>query len=179
MTHALAYPTNQKTVRGTCDRRRELSVPQPCSLLVITVDDPFWAKLLDGASAAGGDLVRLRDANDSARTLHQFKPIAVLLDLDHPSAWTAVDSLLQNKNAPPLLLATSRSGQVDFKTAIEAGVLIDKRSDPVMVLALAESAHEDHHDRIAMQRLLIRWLKPYSAPVHGPPLRRYWGINEY
>jgi hypothetical protein len=104
--------------------------------------------------------------------------MAVLFDLDHPSAWAAVDSLLQDRNAPPLLLATSRGGQVDFKTAIEAGVLIDKRADPDIVLALVDSAHEDHHDRSAMQRLLVRWLKPYTAPVHGPALRRYWGINE-
>ena len=110
------------------------------------------------------------------------KPGAVLLDLDPPSAWETAESLLQDIQTPPLLLLTSRSDQIDFIAAIEAGSLIDKRAEPGRVLELAELAVDQsertRRERSAMQQLVIRWLKPCAWSSHGVPLRRFWGINE-
>jgi len=108
----------------------------------------------------------------------------VLLDLDSPAqaAWDAADSLLQDANSPPLLLLTSRSDQVDFKTAIQAGSLIDKRECPAKLLEIAsltlESPEPDHRQRNAMQKVVIRWLRPCNWSAQVIPLRRFWGINE-
>jgi CheY-like chemotaxis protein len=108
----------------------------------------------------------------------------VLLDLDLPSAaaWDAADSLLQDDTSPPLLLLTSRNDQADFQTAIQAGSLIDKSERPARLLELAdvtlESAASVQREQSAMQRLVIRWLKPCNWSAQVIPLRRFWGINE-
>jgi DNA-binding response OmpR family regulator len=113
-----------------------------------------------------------------------LKPAVVLLDLDSPSqaAWDAADSLLQDANSPPLLLLTSRSDQVDFKTAIQAGSLIDKSECPAKLLEIAnltlESSDSEHRQLNAMQKLVIRWLRPCNWSAQVIPLHRFWGINE-
>jgi len=113
-----------------------------------------------------------------------LNPAAVLLDLDLPadSAWETADSLLHDEHCPLLLLLTSRSGQPDFKTAIEAGFLIDKRMDAVTLLRQVnvrlDSSASSHRDQNAMQRIAIRWLKPFRGSAQEIPLRRFWGINE-
>ena len=170
----------------SCESESEIcNRAQEYPLLVFTADERFWQRLRRTANAAAGKLVRRRNANDSLRALRLFKPGAVLLDLDIPasSVWDTADALLQDPNAPPLLLLTSRTDQVDFRTAIEAGSLVDKRADPAEVLAQAESAREasdaNFRERTAMQQLVIRWLKPFvwSAPGTAS-LYRFWGINE-
>src|SRR5260221_171380 len=89
------------------------------------------------------------------RTPASLQPLAVLLDWDSPpqAAWDAADSLLQDANSPPLLLLTSRSDQVDFKTAIQAGSLIDKSECPAKLLEIAsltlESPDPEHRQRNA------------------------------
>jgi DNA-binding response OmpR family regulator len=155
---------------------------QKLLLLVFTADEPFWQKLVRAASAAAHKLVRKRSTGDSKRAVNELNPGAVLLDLDPPSAWDTADSLLQDGNAPPLLLLTSRRGQIDFKSAIEAGSLIDKNSDPDRVLALAEEALQPPgqiiRERSAMQRLVIRWLKPCRWWAPGASRNRFWGIKD-
>jgi len=154
------------------------------SLLLFSDDEMFSQELLTAASEAGRTLARKRGAADVPRTLRLLKPAAVLLDLDSPAeaAWNAADSLLQDANSPPLLLVTSRTDHVDFKTAVQAGSLIDKRERPARLLELAnatlESSASEHRERNAMQRLVIRWLKPCNWSPQVIPLRRFWGINE-
>jgi len=152
--------------------------------LVFTADESFWEKLRSAATGVR-KLVRRRNTSDSRRAFRLSKPDAVLLDLDipAPSVWDAADSLLRDASSPPILLLTSRSGQIDFKTAIEAGSLIDKRTDPAELLALIEAAQDlperACRERNAMQQLVIRWLKPFvSSAPQTPSLNRFWGINE-
>ena len=152
--------------------------------LVLTADESFWGKLRSLATGTR-KLVRRRSPGDSRRALRLFKPDAVLLDLDipAPSVWDTADSLLLDAGSPPVLLLTSRSGQIDFKTAIEAGSLIDKRTDPAELLTLIEAARDlsDRacRERNAMQQLVIRWLKPFISPApQTPSHNRFWGIND-
>jgi DNA-binding response OmpR family regulator len=180
--NTLTLPPLKRTLLLAFDpdspRRSQRTPP----LLVFTTDEPFWRGLLAAALRKALKLVRREDTNDTARSLRLFRPGAVLLDLDPPPAWDAADSLLHASNAPPLLLLTSRGDQIDFKTAIEAGSLIDKRADPATVLALADRAlsapEPTRHEQSGIQQLVIRWLKPCGWLRHGAPLRRFWGINE-
>lgn len=158
--------------------------PQQRLLLVLSDDEKLWRSLLTAASNGGQKLLREHPAADTPRILRLVKPAVVLLDLDLPSAaaWDTADSLLQDAACPPLLLLTSRRDQVDFKTAIQAGSLIDKRECPAKLLELADVTLElpgsDHREQNAMQRLVIRWLKPCNWSAQVIPLRRFWGINE-
>src|ERR1043165_3591822 len=153
-------------------------------LLLLSDDETFWRNLLSAASEAGRELVRKRAAADLSRTLQLLKPGVVLLDLDSPAqaAWDAADFLLQDANSPPLLLLTSRSGQIDFRTAIQAGSLVDKCESPAKLLEIAslalESPEATHRERNAMQQVVVRWLKPCSWSAQGLPLRGFWGITE-
>jgi DNA-binding response OmpR family regulator len=112
--------------------------------------------------------------------LRIVKPEVVLLDLDlaEEIAWATADDLLQDENCPPLILLTSHGKQSDFDTAIQAGCLIEKTIEPIRLLAVVEqkltSTRADQLEQSAIQRLVIRWLKP----VQVARLNRYWGINE-
>ena len=152
-------------------------------LLVLSDDEAFWQGLLTAGSNSGQKLLRER-ASAGTPGILLVKPAVVLLDLDLPSAaaWDAADSLLQDDTSPPLLLLTSRNDQADFQTAIQAGSLIDKSERPARLLELAditlESATSVQREQSAMQRLVIRWLKPCNWSAQVIPLRRFWGINE-
>ena len=159
------------------------ALPQQRRLLVLSDDEEFWQGLLTAASDGGQKLLR-EHASAGAPGILLAKPAVVLLDLDSPSAaaWDAADSLLQDATCPPLLLLTSRSDQDDFKTAIQAGSLIDKSERPARLLELAdvtlESPGSVQREQSALQRLVIRWLKPCNWSAQVIPLRRFWGINE-
>ena len=158
--------------------------PKQPRLLVLSDDEVFWQTLSAAATSGGRKLVREHATAGTPRILRLVKPAAVLLDLDLPSAaaWDAADSLLQDATCPPLLLLTSRGDQADFKTAIQAGSLVDKSECPARLLELAEVTLESsgsvHREQSAMQRLVIRWLKPCNWSAQVIPLRRFWGINE-
>jgi DNA-binding response OmpR family regulator len=112
--------------------------------------------------------------------LRIVNPEAVLLDLDlhEEMAWVTADALLQVGNCPPLILLTSQGKQSDFHSAIQAGCLIEKTIEPMRLLAVVEqklaSTKADRREQNAIQRLVIRWLKP--VPIGR--LNRFWGINE-
>jgi DNA-binding response OmpR family regulator len=147
--------------------------------------DTDLAERLQGAAKGAGRLVvpasRLAEAVEAQRAL-QFA--AVLLDLDLPShgAWEIADRLLQEPGCPPLILLTGQREQFDVSTAIRAGSLVDKAASLAKLLeevdqtlALPES---NLAERNAMQRVVIRWLRPcgWSAPV--TPTHCLWGSNE-
>jgi len=157
--------------------------PQQRCLLVLSDDEEFWQGLLTAGSNGGQKLLR-EHATAGTPGILLVNPAVVLLDLDLPSAaaWDAADSLVQDSTSPPLLLLTSRNDQPDFQTAIQAGSLIDKSERPARLLELAdvtlESATTVQREQSAMQRLVIRWLKPCNRSAQVIPLRRFWGINE-
>jgi CheY-like chemotaxis protein len=147
-------------------------------------DEKLWQGLLAAASDGEQELVRDHAADGASRALRLVKPAIVLLDLDLSSTapWDAADLLLQDTASPPLLLLTSRSDQSDFKSAIEAGSLMDKSECPARLLQLADLALQSpfsaRRERSRMQRRIIRWLKPYNWSAQAGPLHRFWGINE-
>jgi len=153
------------------------------SLLVVSEDEKFWRNFSAAASQAGRKLVRKRSTADAPRTVRLLRPAAILLDLDIPSAaaWDVADSLLQDENCPLLLLLTSRSEHVGFNTAIQVGSLLDK-GDPVALVQLVNQRlglpRSTHREQNAMQRIVIRWLKPCSWSAEVIAMRRFWGINE-
>jgi DNA-binding response OmpR family regulator len=112
--------------------------------------------------------------------LRIVRPEVVLLDLDlaEEIAWITADALLQAENCPPLILLTSRGKQSDFDTAIQAGCLIEKTIEPMRLVAVVEhqlmATKADRREQTVIQRLIIRWLKPFDVAR----LNRYWGINE-
>jgi DNA-binding response OmpR family regulator len=158
--------------------------PQERPLLVLSDDEQFWQTLATAAGIGGRKLVKEHVARANPRTLSRVRPSLVLLDLDLPSvgAWEAADEFLQVKNCPPLLLLTSRGDQDDFNTAIQAGSLTDKSQRPARLLELIDLAldlpNSVQRERNAMQRLVIRWLKPCNWSPRIVPLDRFWGINE-
>jgi DNA-binding response OmpR family regulator len=109
---------------------------------------------------------------------------AVLLDLDLPSqaAWEAADGLLQEKTCPPLILLTARSDQFDVSTAIRAGSLVDKTIDPRRLLEAVDATlaapSSARAEQNAIQRVMIRWLRPCSWTAPVTPAYRFWRINE-
>lgn len=153
-------------------------------LLLLSDDEMLWLKLLRAGSPVGRRVVRGRLAADGPQALRFVKPAAVLLDLELPElrAWQAADSLLEHENCPPLILLTARGKQSDFDTAVQAGCLIDKGADPGRMLELVElrlaKPKTSGHELNAMQRIVIRWLKPCGWPILVAPLNRFWGINE-
>jgi hypothetical protein len=108
----------------------------------------------------------------------------VLLDLDLSGqvAWKVAESILGEPDCPPLLLLTARRDQFDFETAIMAGALIDKSEEPSRLLAVVDQTlslpESTRAERNAIQRVLIRWLKPTDWPLPLTPAYRFWGINE-
>ncbi len=135
-------------------------------------------------SKPGEPLVQVDGVTDALRKMRAGQSAAVLLDLDLPSraAWEAADSLLQEPNCPPLILLTARSDQFDMSTAIRAGTLVDKTTDPSRVLeAVGQTLagpSSAQVERNAIQRVMIRWLRPSSWSVPVTPAHRFWGINE-
>jgi CheY-like chemotaxis protein len=159
-------------------------VPQKRPLLLLSEDEVFCWNLLMAATHGRRKLVRGHPAADGSQMLRIVKPEAVLLDLDVPreAAWIAADTLLQVEDCPPLILLTAHVTQSDFDTAIQAGFLIEKAIHPPKLLELVEkklqSARAVQREQNALQRIVIRWLKPCSWSAGVPPLKRFWGINE-
>jgi CheY-like chemotaxis protein len=149
-------------------------------LLLLSEDEMFCWKLLGAASQVGRRLIRGHPTADAPQALRIVKPEIVLLDLDlhEQMAWAAADALLLDENCLPLILLTSHGKQSDFDTAIQAGCLIEKTTEPMRLLAVVEqkltSTKADRREQKVIQRLVIRWLKP----VQIAGLNRFWGINE-
>jgi ActR/RegA family two-component response regulator len=160
-------------------------VPGPKQLILLISDDAVVAEnLRRAAEEAGRSVVRAAGLGETLRTAHLIQPVAVVLDLDLSSdgAWEIADSLLQEARCAPLILLTGRREQFDISTAIRAGSLVDKSTCPAKVLEMVGQIlavrDSDLADRNAMQRVLIRWLRPCAWSVTVTPAYRFWGLNE-
>ena len=153
-------------------------------MLLVSDDVSLGEHLSCAAAQTGRCVVQVERVADALRRLRAGQPAAVLLDLDLPSqsAWEAADCLLQEQSCPPLILLTAHSDQFDLSTAIRAGSLVDKTTDPSRLLDVVDETLaapcSAQAERNAIQRVMIRWLKPcsWSAPV--TPAHRFWGLNE-
>ena len=174
---------------GVTGPERDGSGPRPPhegkgGILLVSDDASLGVSLSHAAERMQRVVVRVDKTIDALRRMRSRRPAVVLLDLDLPSqaAWAAADSLLQAQNCPPLILLTAHSDQFDLSTAIRAGSLVDKTTGPGGVLEAVErtlavpcSAPAEWN---AIQRVVIRWLKPCGWSVSVTPAYRFWGINE-
>jgi CheY-like chemotaxis protein len=150
--------------------------------LVISEDLSFAERLGRVGRAQGLRIVQANDSDQALEELTMAQPMAVLLDLDlaHDAAWAIADRLLQEECCPQLVLVTARVGHFDFEAASRAGSVIDKAMEPSWLFdVLSRRALEPdpaQAARNAIQRVLIRWLRPCEWPAI--PVQRWWGINE-
>jgi len=154
------------------------------TLLLVSDDTQLDQNLRPLANARGRMVVRVNTAAAVVPILLVVRPAIVLLDLDLPrqAGWEAADALLQEPSCPPMLLLTARSEQFDARTAFRAGSLVNKTEEPAHLLELVEETlampKATQAECNAIQRVLIRWLKPCGWPVPVTPAYRFWGINE-
>ena len=169
-------------VRGSCRPRSPNAEKR--GILLISDDASLGENLRCAAVRTGRTVAQVNRVADALREVLTGQPGAVLLDLDMPSqaAWEAADCLLQEESCPPLILLTARSDQFDLSTAIRAGSLVDKTTDPSRLLEMVDQTLAGpcsaQAERNAIQRVMIRWLRPcgWSAPVTSA--HRFWGTNE-
>ena len=153
-------------------------------ILLISDDAVVAENLRRAAEQAGRSVVRAAGLGEALRTAHMVQPVAVVLDLDLPSqgAWEIADSLLQEAGCPPLILLTGRRDQFDVSTAIRAGSLVDKSASLAKLLEAVDEAlalpDANRGERNAIQRVMIRWLRPCAWSVPVTATYRYWGLNE-
>ncbi|MGH7970062.1 MAG: response regulator [Limisphaerales bacterium] len=166
--------------------QRELETIQPkrWTILLISADRSLYKNLRLVANIQGHMVVKTDKLQGMLPVFQAIKPTAVLLDLDFPEheAWQAAELLLQQQTCPPVVLLTAQTGQFDLRTAIRAGSLVDKNGDPARILqAVRESLDlpwRNQAERNAIQRVLLRWLKPSNWAGDIAPAYRFWGINE-
>lgn len=158
--------------------------PDKPPILFVSDDALLGEGLRRAAALSERAVVQADEASDALQKLRDDHPAVVLLDLDLPSggAWEAADCLLQEEVCPPLILLTARSGEFDVDSAIRAGSLVDKGAGAGKLLRVVEQAlaapRSAQVERNAIQRVMIRWLKPSGWPVPVTPAHRFWGINE-
>lgn len=170
-------PAGNRPASATADLRRS-------TLLLMSRDVGFYERLRQAANRLGRWVVRAAGTPSAIPSLQVLRPAAVLLDLDPPAqrAWQTAEELLEHPGCPPLLFLTSCREQFDLRTALRAGALVDKAEEPDRLLQMADEtarlSESNQAERTALQRVLIRWLKPcrWSAPVTGA--HRFWGIPE-
>jgi FixJ family two-component response regulator len=154
------------------------------TILLISKDIQLHKSLRCLANTIGRMVVRIGGMPGITSILRIVKPKAVLLDLDLPeqAAWKVADTLLSEQNCPPVILLTGQSERFDVRTAIRAGSLVDKSEDPARLLEVVEETlampESTQTERNAIQRILIRWLKPCDWYIPFTPAYRFWGINE-
>jgi ActR/RegA family two-component response regulator len=154
-------------------------------IILSVTDDMEFDKRLRMAAVARGQVVIRVDSMDAAlRTVRTGCCGVALLDLDLAGqlAWKTADGLLQDAKCPPVVLLSGPSEQLDLKTAVQAGSILDKFGEAELILKavkdILDSPRSVRASRNATQRALVRWLSPCTWPISGAPPLRYWGINE-
>lgn len=154
------------------------------TILLITNDQRFHENLRALANTLGLLVLQAKGAVGLVSILRATKPMVVLLDLDLPdeSAWQTADVLLNETGCPTVILLTGRAAQFDMEAAIRAGSLVSKSQPPGRLLELIDEAlrmpENNQAERNAIQRVLIRWLRPSAWAGSTTPAYRFWGRNE-
>jgi CheY-like chemotaxis protein len=153
-------------------------------ILLVTHDTKLDHGLRTAAKTAGHIIIRVESLSDALRTVRANCTDIALLDLDMSAerGWDAADGLMQTPKCPPVALVTGRTEQFDMRMAIEGGVLLDKTAEPRCILQavnnILEAPRTTLEERNAIQRVLIRWLRPLHWPSQPIVSGRFWGINE-
>ena len=170
------------SVRGWCGLRSPNAEKR--GILLVSDDASLGESLRCAAARTGRAVVQVNGVADALRKVRAGQPAAVLLDLDLPSqaAWEVADCLLQEESCPPLILLTARSDQFDLSTAIRAGSLVDKSTGSSRLLEVVDETLAGpcsaQAERNAIQRVMIRWLRPCGWSVPVTPAHRFTGMNE-
>jgi CheY-like chemotaxis protein len=150
--------------------RSHFSRARSRTILLISDDTRFHATLRSFANTGGLLVVRAEPKAGTVAILQATKPVAVLLDLDLPgaAAWEVADLLLNEPGCPAVVLLTGRTSQFDTETANRAGSLVRKDESPCRLLEIVEETlsmpEANQAERNAIQRVLIRWLRPFQWP---------------
>jgi DNA-binding response OmpR family regulator len=153
------------------------------TILLISNDRMFCEALRAFANTIGLLVVQADRTAGTVVILQATKPNAVLLDLDLPdeAAWQVADLVLSEPGCPAVILVTGRTAQFDLQTAIRAGSLVSKNESAASLLDMVTQALEmpdaNQLERNAIQRVLIRRIKPFTW-AESTPAYRFWGINE-
>jgi DNA-binding response OmpR family regulator len=188
-TRSIPESLSAWAIDGARGSVRDCREPRPPNakeggILLISDDASLGESLRCAAARTGRTVVQVDTVADALQKMCAGQPSAVLLDLDLPSqgAWEVADCLLQEQSCPPLILLTARSDQFDVRTAIRAGSLVDKSADPCRLLEAVDQTLAGpcsaQAERNAIQRVMIRWLRPCSWSVPVMPAHRFWGLNE-
>lgn len=154
------------------------------TILLITKDQCFHEALRALANTLGLLVLQAKGTAGLVPILRATKPMAVLLDLDLPdeAAWQTADVLLNETGCPTVILLTARAGQFDMEAAIRAGSLVSKSEPPHRLLEIIDEALQmpeiNQLERNAIQRVLIRRLRPSAWAGPTTPAYRFWGRNE-
>jgi DNA-binding response OmpR family regulator len=152
------------------------------TILLITEDKKLHEDLRTLGNASGRIVVRANGSAGTMAILQAIRPAAVVLDLDLPgdSAWKTAELVLDEANCPPLVLLTGRTSQFDMRTAIRAGLLLTKSEPPGRILETVQQSlglpQVNQGERNAIQRVLIRWLRPSERGEASTS--SFLGINE-
>lgn len=153
-------------------------------ILSVTDDMKFDKRLRMAAVARGQVVIRVDSTEAALRTVRTGCCGVALLDLDLAGqlAWKTADGLLQDSNCPPVVLLTGPSEQLDLRTAVQAGSILEKFGDADLILKavkdILDAPRSVRTSRNVTQRAIVRWLSPCSWPISGAAPHRFWGINE-
>jgi CheY-like chemotaxis protein len=154
------------------------------TILLITNDKTYHENLRSLANTIGLFVVKATRASGTVAILQATRPVAVLLDLDLPdeAAWRMADMVLNEPGCPAVILLSGRTAQFDMRTAIRAGSLMSKNDPPGRLLGVIQERLQlpeaDQVEWNAIQRVLIRWLRPSGWAEPTGAAHRFWGINE-
>ena len=154
------------------------------TILLITNDKTYHENLRSLANAIGLFVVKATRMSGTIAILQATKPAAVVLDLDLPeeAAWRMADTVLNEPGCPAVILLSGRTAQFDMRTAIRAGSLMSKNESPGRLLGvIQERLQRPEANPVewnAIQRVLIRWLRPSGWAERSGGAHRFWGINE-
>ena len=154
------------------------------TILLISNDKQLLANLRLVANMIGLFVIKAAQTSGTVAILQATRPAAVLLDLDlpHEAAWLTGDLVLNEPVCPAVILLSGRTAQFDMRTAIRAGSLVSKRESPDRLLEIIkqrlELPQENQAERNAIQRVLLRWLRPSGWGQPSAPAHRFWGIND-
>jgi CheY-like chemotaxis protein len=158
--------------------------PVKPAILLVSTDSELAGRLRHLAEGTDRTVVQAGGLAAALEAVHSAALAAVLLDLDMAAqgAWEIADALVQEPGCPALVLLTNQPDHFDTSAAIRAGALVDKSGSPAALLEAVDEAvalpEVNRAERNAIQRVVIRWLKPCEWSIPVRPSYRDWGLNE-
>ena len=114
-------------------------------LVLVVEDDPDVLQILRlNLEAAGFDTMLAADGDTAFHRIEEDHPDAILLDLTLPvmDGWAILAALTSRPDAPPVVVCSSRRGEVEVERATRLGAFdyVLKPFDPARVVSAARRA---------------------------------------